>query len=56
MINQYKEQMGREIETFKHRDYEMRVVQKQEKREKRVNVGDELFNAIFEIANEAFLH
>lgn len=56
LINQYKEQMGREIETFKHRDYEMRVVQKQQKREQRVEIGKNLFNAIFEIANEAYIH
>ena len=56
MINQQKEQMAREMETFKNRDYETRVVQKQQKREMRVSVGGQLFDAIFEIANEAYLH
>ena len=51
-----REQMAREMETFKERDQEMRIVNKQAKREKRNGFGQQLFDAIFDIANEAYIH
>ena len=49
-------QMAREIETLKERDHEMRIVGKQAHRERRNEFGAVLFDAIFEIANEAYVH
>lgn len=48
--------MVREIETLKHRDEEMRILSKQAQRERRNEYGAVLFDAIFEIANEAYIH
>jgi hypothetical protein len=48
--------MQREMEIFQERDQEMRIVHKQAKREKRNEFGYQLFDAIFDIANEAFIH
>lgn len=48
--------MGRSIETFKERDFEMRIVQKQAQREKRTEFIKDIFEAIFDIADEAYLH
>jgi hypothetical protein len=56
MMKSLKDQMDREMETFKDRDYEMRVVNKQAKRERRNEFGQQLFDAIFDIANEAYVH
>lgn len=56
MLKQMKDQMQREFETFKNRDYEMRVVGKQAHRERRNEFGYALFDAIFDIANEAYVH
>lgn len=50
------EQLQREMETFKERDQEMRIAHKQSKREKRNGLGQVLFDAIFDIANEAYVH
>ena len=41
---------------FKDRDHEMRIVGKQAHRERRNEFGAVLFDAIFEIANEAYVH
>ena len=46
--------MDREMETFKDRDFEMRIVQKQAQREKRTDFAKDLFDAIFDIADEAY--
>jgi hypothetical protein len=56
MLKSMKEQMDRELETFKDRDYEMRICDKQAHRERRNQFGAVLFDAIFEIANEAYIH
>jgi len=48
--------MVREIETLKDRDVEMRILDKQAQRERRNQFGAVLFDAIFEIANEAYIH
>jgi hypothetical protein len=48
--------MDREIETLKVRDEEMRILGKQAQRERRNEFGAVLFDAIFEIANEAYIH
>lgn len=55
-VKQIKEQMAREIEILKERDEEMRIVSKQAQRERRNEFGAVLFDAIFEIANEAYIH
>lgn len=51
-----KEQMSREMQTLKERDDEMRILEKQAHRERRNEFGAVLFDAIFEIANEAYVH
>ena len=38
------------------RDHDMRIFEKQAHRERRTNVGEILFDAIFDIANEAYIH
>lgn len=38
------------------RDHDMRIFEKQAHRERRTEVGDILFDAIFDIANEAYIH
>lgn len=48
--------MNRELETFKERDMEMRIISKQAHRERRNEFGQLLFDAIFDIANEAYVH
>lgn len=48
--------MAREVETLKNRDEEMRILGKQAHRERRNEFGAVLFDAIFEIANEAYIH
>jgi hypothetical protein len=48
--------MVREISTLKDRDVEMRIFAKQAQRERRNEFGAVLFDAIFEIANEAYIH
>lgn len=48
--------MVREISIMKNRDEEMRIVAKQAQRESRNEFGAVLFDAIFEIANEAYIH
>jgi hypothetical protein len=48
--------MDRELDSFKDRDYEMRICDKQAHRERRNQFGAALFDAIFEIANEAYIH
>ena len=45
-----------EIGTLKNRDEEMRIISKQAQRERRNEFGAILFDAIFEIANEAYIH
>lgn len=56
MLKSMKEQMAREMETMKDRDREMRILGKQSHRERRNEFGAQLFDAIFEIANEAYIH
>ena len=56
MLRSMKEQMGREMDTFIQRDHEMRIVGKQAHRQRRNEFGAVLFEAIFEIANEAYIH
>lgn len=48
--------MAKEVETLKNRDEEMRILGKQAHRERRNEFGAVLFDAIFEIANEAYIH
>lgn len=56
MLRQQKEQMDRDMKTFKDRDYELRIIQKQAQREKRSEFARELFDAIFDISDEAYQH
>ncbi len=49
-------QMQRQMESFKERDEETRIVSKQAQRERRNQFGNAIFDAIFDIANEAFIH
>jgi len=56
MLKSMKNQMAREIDTLKERDQEMRILGKQAHRERRNEFGSVLFDAIFEIANEAYIH
>lgn len=56
LLKQLKGQMEREIDNFKDRDVEMRICEKQAHRERRNEFGAVLFDAIFEIANEAYIH
>lgn len=56
MLKAMREQVAREVQTLKHRDIEMRILEKQAHRERRNQFGAELFDAIFEIANEAYIH
>ena len=51
-----KEQMNHDIEVLKQRDEDMRVLSKKAQRENRNEFGAVLFDAIFEIANEAYNH
>jgi hypothetical protein len=51
-----QQQMQRDIEMTRERDHDMRIFEKQANREKRTDVGEIIFNAIFEIANEAYIH
>lgn len=44
------------MNTFHERDVEMRICEKQAHRERRNEFGAVLFDAIFEIANEAYIH
>jgi phage baseplate assembly protein W len=55
-LKEMKQQMVREINTLKDRDVEMRILAKQAQRERRNEFGSVLFDAIFEIANEAYIH
>lgn len=48
--------MAREVDILKSRDEEMRILGKQAHRERRNEFGAVLFDAIFEIANEAYIH
>lgn len=56
MLKSMKEQMDREMEVLKERDQELRIAAKQAQRQKRTNYADLLFDAIFDIANEAYIH
>ena len=56
MLKSMKYQMQRDMETLKIRDQEMRILEKQAHRERRNQFGAVLFDAIFEIANEAYVH
>lgn len=56
MLKSMKEQMDREMDTFKVRDEEMRIISKQAHHERRKEFGENLFDAIFDIANEAYVH
>lgn len=48
--------MKRDIEMTRERDHDMRIFEKQAHRERRTDVGEIIFDAIFEIANEAYIH
>jgi len=48
--------MVRDSDMTKERDHDMRIFEKQAHRERRTDVGELLFNSIFEIANEAYIH
>jgi hypothetical protein len=56
LLRSMKEQMNHDIEVLKQRDEEMRVLSKKSQREHRNEFGAVLFDAIFEIANEAYNH
>lgn len=56
MLNSMKKQMEREMATLNERDVEMRIVHKQAKRSGRAEYSSVLFDAIFDIANEAYVH
>ena len=56
MLNSIKDQMQREMASLKERDVEMRIVHKQAKRQGRAEYSSVLFDAIFDIANEAYVH
>lgn len=56
MLRALKAQMDREVDAFKERDQEMRIVGKKSKRQRRVELGQHLFDAIFDIADEAYKH
>jgi hypothetical protein len=51
-----REATARDLATFHERDVEMRICEKQAHRERRNEFGAVLFDAIFEIANEAYIH
>lgn len=51
-----RNQVARDMDTMKQRDEEMRILGKQAHRERRNEFGAALFDAIFEIANEAYIH
>lgn len=55
MLNSMKDQMTREMKTLQERDEEMRIAQKQAQRQKKNDYANTLFDAIFEISNEAFI-
>jgi len=55
-VTQMQQQMLRDIDMTKERDHDMRIFEKQAHRERRTDVGELLFNSIFEIANEAYIH
>jgi hypothetical protein len=55
-LKEMRQQMVREISIMKDRDEEMRIIAKQAQRESRNEFGAVLFDAIFEIANEAYIH
>ena len=55
-LKEMKQQTVRELQTLKERDDEMRIFAKQAQRERRNEYGAVLFDAIFEIANEAYIH
>lgn len=48
--------MERDLQTMMIRDSDMRISQKQKKREKRTEVALQIFDCIFEIANKAYIH
>lgn len=48
--------MERQMLTFQERDSEMRILAKQAHRERRTEFAQQLFNAIFDIADEAYIH
>ncbi len=47
--------MQREFEVSKDRDSDMRIYEKQAHRERRTDMGSVFFDAIFDIANEAYI-
>lgn len=55
-LKEMKQQTVRELQTLKERDDEMRIFAKQAQRERHNEYGAVLFDAIFEIANEAYIH
>lgn len=55
-LKEMREETARDMNTFHERDVEMRICEKQAHRERRNEFGAVLFDAIFEIANEAYIH
>lgn len=55
-LREMREETTRDMNTFHERDVEMRICEKQAHRERRNEFGAVLFDAIFEIANEAYIH
>ena len=56
LLRAMKDQMNHDIDVLKQRDEEMRIFSKKAQRERRNEFGAVLFDAIFEIANEAYNH
>ncbi len=55
MLKSMHDQMGRDLEVTRERDSDMRIYEKQAHRERRTDMGNIFFDAIFEIANEAYI-
>lgn len=56
MIKSLEDQINREMNVLSERDTEMRILHKQAKRENRTAFASDLFDSIFEIANQAYIH
>jgi hypothetical protein len=50
------QQMGREIESMKQRDGDMRIMNKQAHRQRTNEQAQLMFDAIFDIADAAYVH
>lgn len=56
MLETMNDQMTREIETLATRDDNLRGYDQDAKKLRHINAETEMINAIFDIANEAFIH